>query len=113
MPILLFSPMLVLGASSLTLQSLVVGVVGKLATYFITLVAAASVIVFLWGITKYIYKGDSETEREKGKNLMIWGIVGFVVMFGVWGILALFGETFGVEAVVPQFGGKANSIPLK
>jgi hypothetical protein len=31
-------------------------------------------------------------------------------MFGVWGILAIIGETFGIQSVIPQFGGK--SIPL-
>ena len=87
----------------LTLDKLVTDIIGKLAGYFITLVAAASVLVFIWGITKYIFRGDSEAERDKGKKIMIWGIIGFVVMFGVWGILAIMGETIGINAVVPQF----------
>jgi len=62
-------------------------------------------MVFLWGITKYIFKGDSEGEREKGKQFMIWGIVGLFVMFGVWGIIELLGNTFGVDTTIPQFRG--------
>lgn len=93
-----------------TLGQLVTGIINEISVYFITLVAAASVIVFMWGITNYIFKGDSEDARTKGRNLMIWGLVGFFVMFGVWGILAIIGETFGIQSVIPQFGGR--SIPL-
>jgi len=86
-----------------TLESLVNGVVTKIVGYGITLIAAASVLVFLFGIAKYIFKGDSDTARTKGRKFMLWGIVGLFVMFAVWGILTLLSGIYGGQAIIPQF----------
>ena len=87
----------------MTLRDIVVGTVKELSEYFIILIASASVIVFLWGIVKYIARGDSDEARKTGRTFMMWGIIGFVVMFGVWGLVAILQNTFGVTTTIPQF----------
>ena len=93
----------------ITAQSLVYGTFNQITTWTVTLLGAAAVLVFIFGIVKYIFKGTSKTERTKGRNLMIWGIIGIFVMFSVWGIISLISGSYGVDGVVPQFGDKTIS----
>jgi hypothetical protein len=86
-----------------TFGEIVVGIASQLSIYFITFIAGLAMIVFFWGVAKYIYKGDSEAERKKGKDLMFWGIIGFFVFFAVWAIVGVMTNTFGIENTIPQF----------
>jgi hypothetical protein len=59
----------------------------------VPLVFAIAFIFFIWGIFTYFIKGsDDEENRKKGGKLMLWGIIGFVVMVSVWGIVNLLAE---------------------
>lgn len=61
-----------------------------------TLIALA-LITFLWGVYRYFILGaENETEREKGKQFVLWGIIGFVVIVSVWGLVAVVGITLGL-----------------
>ncbi|MGM0482457.1 MAG: hypothetical protein ACQEP6_01150 [Patescibacteria group bacterium] len=53
----------------------------------ILVVLALGLVFFLWGMAKFILRADSETEREKGKQVMIWGLIALFVMVTVWGII--------------------------
>lgn len=56
----------------------------------IVLIFALTFIVFIWGITKaWIINAGDETEIENGKQLALWGVIGLVVMSGIWGLLSL------------------------
>ena len=57
-------------------------------TYIIPLLYALAFLVFIFGMFRYFFTGGEEN-REKGKSFAIWGIIGFVVIFGVWGIVNL------------------------
>ncbi|MEK7079761.1 MAG: pilin [Patescibacteria group bacterium] len=54
----------------------------------IPLMYALAFILFLIGIVRYFFMGGEEA-REKGKAFIMWGIIGFVVIFSVWGIVNL------------------------
>lgn len=62
------------------------GFINSVLVPFIFTVALA---FFIYGAYKhYIYKGaTSDVDREKGKDLMIYAIVGFVLMVSIWGIV--------------------------
>ena len=53
----------------------------------VTIVVSLAVVFFLWGMAKFILKADDETERAKGKQIMIWGLLTLFVMVSVWGII--------------------------
>ena len=57
-------------------------------------------LLFIIGVVKFITSSQSE-ERNEGRQFMIWGIVGFAVVFSVWGILAIFNQTFGLNNAAP------------
>lgn len=66
----------------------------------VPLVFSLAFIVFLWGIFNFFIAGGADEEkREKGKQFMVWGIIGFFVMVSVWGIVNLLVNSFG-------FGGQ-------
>ncbi|MEK7551896.1 MAG: hypothetical protein AAB534_00585 [Patescibacteria group bacterium] len=44
-------------------------------------------VFFLWGLAKFILHSGEEEAKEEGKRIMFWGIVGLVIMFGIWGIV--------------------------
>lgn len=66
------------------------------------LIIALAVAMFIWGVVQYVINSDEEAKKAKGKQFMIWGIIGLVVMFGVWGIVKIIGTTFGIENAIPQ-----------
>lgn len=54
-------------------------------------------IVFLYGITKtYVFSSGEPAEVEKGHKIILWGIIGFVVMISLWGIVNVVANTFGL-----------------
>jgi len=55
----------------------------------VPLVYVIAFLVFMIGMLRYFFLEQGEEGREKGKSLMLWGIIGFVVMFSVWGIVRL------------------------
>lgn len=81
-----------------------IGVVTNLITKsIIPLVFALALAVFLWGVVQYVINSGEEAKKEKAKQFMIWGIIGLTVMVGVWGLVAILGETFDVDtSVIPS-----------
>jgi Na+/melibiose symporter-like transporter len=58
-----------------------------------------ALVVFLFGVMEFIRGAGNEEKRTKGKQHMLWGIVGFLVMFGVFGIINLIIGTFSIQGV--------------
>src|SRR5258708_18671844 len=85
------------------LQHLLNYVVCTINGSVIPLIFALAVVVFVWGVVQYVINSDEEAKKEKGRQFMIWGIIGLTVMLGVWGLVAILGNTFGLETeFLPQ-----------
>jgi hypothetical protein len=54
----------------------------------VPLIYAIAFVLFLIGMVRFFFLGGEEG-REKGKAFMLWGIIGLVVMFSVWGVVRL------------------------
>ena len=68
-------------------------------SYLVPLLIALAFATFLWGIYKYFIRdADNETEREKGKTFALYGIIGLVIIFSIWGIVSIFTSTLGLGA---------------
>lgn len=68
------------------------------ATPLLSILVGIAIVVFFWGIVKTIAHGGDETARAEGKELMVWGMVGFVVMVSFWAILGFIQESFYASA---------------
>jgi hypothetical protein len=81
----------VIGFASCVLMKMVVPLLFSLAT-----------LTFIWGVYQYFINPDNETKREKGKGYMLWSLIGLFVMLSMWGIVAIFTDTFGLSNAIPQ-----------
>lgn len=70
----------------------------------VPLVFAIAFIVFIWGVFQYfIMGGHDEEAKDKGKSLMLYGIIGFFVMVSVWGLVNILVGTFNLSENAPRF----------
>lgn len=76
-------------ASAQTTVDTIVGKVGTTANLIIGVLFVLATLVFLWGVVKFIANADNPAERQKGRGLMLWGIVGMAVMAAAWGLAYL------------------------
>ena len=70
----------------------------------IILLFALAVVYFLYGIFEFISNQENEEKKTTGKNHMIWGIIGIVIMMGVFTILNIIMRTFNIEGINPEEG---------
>jgi heme/copper-type cytochrome/quinol oxidase subunit 4 len=65
----------------------------NIGTPIIELLFAFAFLQFLWGMLVFIKNTDNAEAQKNGKSHMLWGVVGLVIMFGVYGILNLMNGT--------------------
>jgi phosphotransferase system glucose/maltose/N-acetylglucosamine-specific IIC component len=63
-----------------------------------------AVVYFLYGVFEFISNGENEEKKTTGKSHMIWGIIGIVIMMGVFTILNMIMKTFNIDYVKPETG---------
>jgi len=83
------------------LQDVLKFFVDLINNYLVPLIISLALIYFLWGVAKYIQKPD-----EKGREMILWGLIGLFVMVSVWGLVNLLGGTFNLintQPPMPRF----------
>ncbi|MEK7109062.1 MAG: hypothetical protein AAB919_01350 [Patescibacteria group bacterium] len=95
---LLSAPLL---ASAQQLQPLqrLVNSIGLLVASLIPILITVALIVFFWGLVKYIR--SSGKGHAEGKNIMIAGLVSLFVMVSIWGLIQLAQGALNVPANAP------------
>lgn len=73
-----------------------VGVGLRIIQDLIIVVIGAALLVFLWGVLKYVVATD-DAGKDKGRMYMLWGIIGLFVMVSVWGLVFLLRTSFGLQ----------------
>ncbi len=63
----------------------------------ITLMMAIALVIFLYGCFLFLSNAGNESARSKGKQHMMWGIVGMLVMISAYAILNIAAGTFGID----------------
>jgi hypothetical protein len=61
----------------------------------IPLLIALGVVYFVWGVVMYVI-ADEEEAKTKGKDRMLYGIIGLTVIISLWGLVNIVVETFGL-----------------
>lgn len=89
-------------------------IINTINNIIVPVLFAVAFIVFLWGaFNTFIVGATDEEVKEKGKSLMLWGLIGFFVMVSVWGLVNIltgtisFGNNSGVTQ--PKAGGQIGS----
>jgi len=75
-----------------------------LISYFLNaiigLFVTLAIVVFFWGLIKYLWSMDSENAHE-GLKIMFWGLIAIFVMVSIWGIIKLLQNTLRVQDTNP------------
>ncbi|HEY4477903.1 MAG TPA: hypothetical protein VJB09_01345 [Candidatus Paceibacterota bacterium] len=61
----------------------------------IPVLISLAALLFIWGIVQYVIAKDEEA-KKRGKNLIIWGLVGLAVIVSVWALIAILKRTLGI-----------------
>lgn len=67
-------------------------------------------LVFVWGMFQFFIAGGSNDEaKEKGKSLMVYATLGFVLIIVFWGVVNFLVSTTGLQSNtvnnIPTVGG--------
>lgn len=90
-------------------------IINTINNILVPVIFAIAFIVFLWGaFDTFILGASSEDVKEKGKNLMLWGLIGFFVMVSVWGLVNILTGTFGFgNNTGPSGGAPTSGVPIQ
>lgn len=67
-----------------------------LAQQAVTFLMVVATLYFIWTVIAYIRVKEAKDAEEK-KKAMIRGIIGLVVIVGIWGIVAIITRTFDIK----------------
>lgn len=79
-----------------------------LASSVIRIIFALAIVYFSWGVVQYMLYPDEGEKKEKGKSMMIWGLIALTVMFSVYGLVRMIQNTFLAQTKVDS----TTPIPL-
>ena len=58
------------------------------------------VVFFIWGVVRYVI-ADGEEAKQKGRDQIIYGLIGFAVIAGLWGLVRILVITFDLRVYAP------------
>jgi hypothetical protein len=72
-------------------------IIGVINNYLVPVLLALAFIVFLWGVFKnFIWKAESGEAHTEGSKFVAWGLIGFVVILSLWGLVNVVAVTLGL-----------------
>lgn len=79
-------------------------VITMINTVIVPVIFALAFLVFVWGAFQFFVAGGADEEkRDKGKQMMLWGLIGFFVMISVWGLVNILVGTVSLDDSIPTF----------
>ena len=91
-----------------TIFSLIDGVIYVINAFLVPLVFALAFITFIFGIYRGFIATDGD--RKEGRKFAVWGVLGMVGMFSVWGLVQILINSVGFGSMnqprIPTFGGQ-------
>lgn len=80
------------------------GIINSLIPMF----AGLAVVIFLWGVVKYITAAGDPEKLKSAKGYLIYGLVGLFVFIAMWGIINF---VAGLIGVTPGGAGTVPTLP--
>jgi heme/copper-type cytochrome/quinol oxidase subunit 2 len=92
----------------------VLQLMGRINQYFlnplIVLMFAIALVTFVWGMFSFFGRKDNTEDIEKGKQHILWGIVGMAIMVSVFGIMNFITNTTIGQTVDPSGNGDVSNL---
>jgi hypothetical protein len=78
--------------------TLLANIIGFSNNVLIPFILGIGFLVFVWGMFKFfILGGANDDEKEKGKSLMVYATLGFVLIIVFWGVINLVAGSSGLD----------------
>ena len=77
----------------------------NLLNAIVPVLVALGIVYFVWGVVSYMIGSDEEA-KKKGRDRVIYGIIGLAVIVAMWGLVNILTNTFGLT------GSNSSSIIL-
>lgn len=61
------------------------------------LLVTLAMVYFIWGVVQYVIYPEDEGKKEKGKQHIIWGLIGLTVIFAVRGLIGVLASSFDLD----------------
>lgn len=69
----------------------------------VPVIFAVAFVVFIWGAFQtFILGANDEETKTNGKNLMLYGLIGFFVMVSVWGLVKILTGSVDLDNAIPD-----------
>lgn len=78
--------------------------------YVYYILFATAIILFFWGLARFILSASDERARASGRALMFWGLIALFVMVCLWAIVGFIVTTVGVSGGTPCFVDKNGTV---
>ena len=86
----------------MSIQTFLTNIISFLNNTIIPLIIAIAFLFFIWNMARYfIIGGASEDNREKAKRNAFYGILAFVIIVSIWGIVNLLVVGLGFDRETP------------
>lgn len=86
------------GGSGGEFQGLLANILIFTNNVLIPFIIGIGFLVFVWGMFMYFIAGGANDEsKEKGKSLMIYATLGFILIIVFWGIINLLATSTGLQ----------------
>lgn len=84
------------GAGSLGTIEGILCKIRDLLNAVIPVLIALGVVYFVWGVITYVISDDEEA-KKKGRDRIIYGIIGLAVIIAMWGLVSILTTTFNLQ----------------
>ena len=79
------------------LDEFLTSILAFINTTLIPFILGIAFLLFVWGMFQYFIAGGANDEaKEKGKSLLIYAILGFVIIIVFWGVINLLSGATGL-----------------
>ncbi|HEY9584834.1 MAG TPA: hypothetical protein VJI33_04685 [Candidatus Paceibacterota bacterium] len=79
--------------------SLLIGLIVKIGGWIariVTLLIGLALVLFLWGVARYVASDADEEKRTEARRFIAYGIMGMFVMIAIWGLVYFISSALGV-----------------
>lgn len=89
-------------AGTLTNFQAVLNATITILNWLIPFLVVLAVFIIIWGAFLFVTNAGDPEKRKDGRDRILWGIVGVVVMLSVWGLVNLLRNTFILNTSTPN-----------
>lgn len=87
-----------LAAAAATDANSIITTLQGIVSLLLPLFMAIAVVVFIWGVIRYITAAGDEEKVKEAKSFIMYGLIGLFVIVAMWGLVKVIADTFGIAA---------------